>query len=408
MKLINKIPYILVLFVAVFYQTNIAQAIDEGYYNANNILYYDPDSAGCDSDSSSAVSLGGTLPAATVKQIKAAGVDSMLTKTKARYQYAEKSTKVPWQVLAALHYREGGMNPNLSIADGERLRDGKSVDGAQMSSDPNKDAEFAAKHFIEMGKMVYKVDITKGITAETLGKNFLAYNRGFLYVRANNTYDKSPYVMNGFDEKHMNMSWSAGDTVSGRDGNVGALAIYSYLVGDGANATGSTDNSGCSSGAVASGECKATKPVYGEGGNGKQFHRAELTQMYGAPKTQEKANLLEKVDFMGKPVYVHKKIAGCVRAVVNEIKQKKVNYTIKMIGAFRTEKGGGNAGDGDSYHQYGVAIDINWDDNPCCSVGKYDMPQAYIDAFHNHGFSWGGGWRSLKDYMHFEYNGPKL
>lgn len=400
----------LLLFVVIFSSVIVSpvEAIDEDYYNANNILYYDPEATdGCASGGAVAVSLGGTLPAATLKQIKSIGFDAMLAKTKERYVYAEKQTKVPWQVLAAIHYREAGMNPGLSMADGEPLADKLSKDNAQMSSDPNKDAVFAAGLFIKNAKLYYKVDPSKVITADSLGKSFLAYNRGSLYIQAHNTYDKSPYVMNGFDDKHMNMSWSAGDTVSGRDSNVGALAIYSYLVGSGANSSGATDNSGCSSdGAVASSECSATKPEYGEGGNGHQLSRDELTKKYGPPGTQEKSNSLQKVDFFGKSVYVHKKVAGCLNAVVNELKTKKVSYKINDIGAFRTDVGGGNVANGSSYHQYGVAIDINPDQNPCCSVGKYDMPKVYIDAFHNHGWSWGGGWRSLKDYMHFEYNGP--
>lgn len=381
-------------------------ATDFQFYSSNDILYYDANSsAACGTAGGSAgAPIGGPLPAATLQQIKAINLDGMLAKTKERYVYGEQQTKVPWQMLAAIHYREGQMNPSRSMLDGSGLG-GTSMDGFQTGSNGNDDAKRAALHLIEMAKSVYKIDITTDRSLEGIAKAFLSYNRGFLYVRAGATYNTSPYVMNGFDDAHMNMSWGPGDTVSGRDMNLGALTVYSYLTGPGANATGATDNSGCTSGAVASTTCSATKPYYGaSGGNGHQLTASELTSFYGAPGTQD-PNDLVTVDFLGKNVRVHKKVAGCLGAVINEIQTKNIQYNIKEIGAFRTEVGGGNVANGSSYHQYGIAIDINWTDNPCCSVASYTMPQGYIDAFKNHGWSWGGDWRTLKDYMHFEFNG---
>lgn len=395
--------------------TGVAFAEDQDsikpFYSDNDVIYYDKyasDPCTTGGASTAATPIGGPLPAETLQRIKATGFDAMLAKTKERYLYAEKETGVPWQMLAAIHYREAGMNPRMSMAAGEPLRDGKSMDGIQMSSDPNKDASLAAKHVIEMAQMVYKVDPRKDRSLETLANTFLAYNRGFLYVRAKATYNTSPYVMNGFDAQHLNMSWGPGDTVSGRDANLGALTIYSYLTGQGANATGPTDNSGCSSGAVASAECSATTPVTGAEGNKHQLTRDELTALYGPPSSQSKTGNLASVDFLGKKLQIHKKLVGCFNAVVNEIKTKNIQYNVTDIGGWRQEVGGGSVSNGSSYHQYGAAIDINPDQNPCCSVARYTMPQGYIDAFKNHGWSWGGNWNSIKDYMHFEYNGPPL
>ena len=79
-----------------------------------------------------------------------------------------------------------------------------------------------------------------------------------------------------------------------------------------------------------------------------------------------------------------------------------------------------------SKHSRGLAIDINPLYNPCvrrlangstsvqpATAGKYtnrSKKQRYmIDKndlcyrlFVKHGFTWGGSWRSLKDYQHFE------
>lgn len=74
-----------------------------------------------------------------------------------------------------------------------------------------------------------------------------------------------------------------------------------------------------------------------------------------------------------------------------------------------------------SKHALGLAIDVNPLENPYIKGGKV-LPKNAIDyvdrkqifphkidredlcyaLFTSHGFSWGGNWRSLKDYQHFE------
>ena len=75
-------------------------------------------------------------------------------------------------------------------------------------------------------------------------------------------------------------------------------------------------------------------------------------------------------------------------------------------------------------HAYGLAVDINPFENPEISGGQADPPAAaaWADrsrsspamirdgdaawrAFRVIGWTWGGDWRSLKDYMHFSANG---
>ncbi len=82
-----------------------------------------------------------------------------------------------------------------------------------------------------------------------------------------------------------------------------------------------------------------------------------------------------------------------------------------------------------SKHGYGKAIDINPLYNPCVSTRKgvkriepasgkkyaynrseakderyqrYKLPRKVINLFKAHGFKWGGDWKTVKDYQHFE------
>lgn len=82
-----------------------------------------------------------------------------------------------------------------------------------------------------------------------------------------------------------------------------------------------------------------------------------------------------------------------------------------------------------SNHGKGLAIDINPRINPCVKNGKAEPQNGNVyknrnvktckgkykkymirkndkvyKIFKKYGFSWGGDWKSLKDYQHFEYN----
>lgn len=193
----------------------------------------------------STTSLGGDLPQATIEYLDSNNVKEQAQANMERYAYAEQQTGIPWQALAALHFREGGLRPDASISNGEGLYDHINVDGIHVSADPNQDAVDAANHLKGMAKEVYGVELTASSPLEDWGKAFLAYNRGFMYKGANpeRTWDESPYVSNGMDEQHMNMTWISADScyqgtcynsVAGKkDGNLaGAIAVMKYLGGE--------------------------------------------------------------------------------------------------------------------------------------------------------------------------------
>ncbi len=228
------------------------------FYEQNDILFYDKDAKQppeCTPGSNFSMTSSTTLPAETISKLESMKVKDKAEQNRSSYQLGEKATGVPWVMLAALHFREGSMDPGRSIADGEKLGTGISVDGVKIGDTLDEDAVLAAQHFIEMAKSVYKIDVTKGsLTTEEIGNAFLAYNRGFLYKRDGLDYTKSGYVMQGIDENHISGDWKYLDPFGGHsksrqltNGNPGALSVVSYL---GMN----TGMSACDSGTPFSGD----------------------------------------------------------------------------------------------------------------------------------------------------------
>lgn len=58
-----------------------------------------------------------------------------------------------------------------------------------------------------------------------------------------------------------------------------------------------------------------------------------------------------------------------------------------------------------SNHSWGLAIDLNWNDNPYSLIFKSDIPPAVVNAWESSCFYWGGRYRIRKDAMHFEFLG---
>lgn len=260
----NRIRTILVAFTTILIATCITHssgALEEDQLNIfaqNDILFYDPDE--CKESSGSLSVCGTNLPSETIEMLENANVKENAEKNMERYKYAEKETGLSWQIVAALHFREGGMGSDQSILNGEELYDHTNVDGQHVSADANEDAKNAAKHFIDMAKSVYNKDVLNDQSMDSLGYGFLAYNRGSMYkCNGDISYKKSPYVMNFYDDDHMHMTWISADSLdcSGNSLNsvagqkneqVGALAVLAYLCGEGLDSTSTSPASTSSSG----------------------------------------------------------------------------------------------------------------------------------------------------------------
>lgn len=175
--------------------------------------------------------------------------------------------------------------------------------------------------------------------------------------------------------------------------------------------------SGC--GISAGGACKI---VYDA-----QYSQEQLAQIFGNPGTADSHPDLNLVDiaFMGYNVEVSPIIAPCLKSVEQQIKSSSIKYKITSVGCYRFDSNNGGSNIGlKSYHTYGAACDINpftnnfYDTgpvpyNPDCPASSgvvdsghcYDMPVQIIKIFADNGFTWGGNFNSVKDYMHFEWHG---
>lgn len=114
---------------------------------------------------------------------------------------------------------------------------------------------------------------------------------------------------------------------------------------------------------------------------------------------------------------VHKSIASVTKSVFREIFENKEQFPIKDAGAYawRETMSSGRY----SHHNYGTAIDINYNENYCLYkdgsfIGQFWLPHenalsiapdsAVVSIFSKYGFVWGGDeWSNPKDYMHFSY-----
>jgi hypothetical protein len=139
-------------------------------------------------------------------------------------------------------------------------------------------------------------------------------------------------------------------------------------------------------------------------------------------ETRAPSSYVVDTTFMGLPVKMHRKVAPALACVEEEIKQSCSASTYKphaLAGIrFRNTYRGGEV----TNHIYGIAIDIDPMENPCCGCVKpwseaaickrpakteYDrmaLPECWVHAFEKYGFYWLGH-DVLRDTMHFEFLG---
>ncbi len=151
---------------------------------------------------------------------------------------------------------------------------------------------------------------------------------------------------------------------------------------------------------------------------------------------------LVSVEFQGRKIDVNKIIAPLFKKVNAEINALNTGYNIYSSGTFnwrcvkpRVDWDEPDCIDNNgqvhrSRHSYGGAIDINPNENPYCYVNEitkelcddssrtkcgtnavkckgkgYNLPDSIAQVFKNNDFDWGGDWLTVKDYMHFEWDG---
>ncbi len=114
---------------------------------------------------------------------------------------------------------------------------------------------------------------------------------------------------------------------------------------------------------------------------------------------------------------VNRAVANEVLEIFTVIYNSPEKFPIKSVGGYNWRS---TATGGKSHHSYGTAIDINPTENYCIyNTGRrigshwkpytdpYSMPADgdVVRIFKSYGWTWGGDWKSLKDYMHFSYLG---
>jgi len=80
-------------------------------------------------------------------------------------------------------------------------------------------------------------------------------------------------------------------------------------------------------------------------------------------------------------------------------------YKIKTVYAYNCRKVR-NKPNAWSSHAFGLALDINPQENPYGNTLKTDMPLWFKQLFINEGWGWGGDWVNVKDAMHFSKYPP--
>jgi cell wall-associated NlpC family hydrolase len=146
---------------------------------------------------------------------------------KSVYQAAAQKAGIPWEMLAAVHFRE----THLSTTHSNPFQH-----GSMQFSSFQAAADDAATFVKTMAKWAYNKNITTNPDDESVKYAFLAYNRGKMYKAGGCGVDSSPYVMNQFDDAHKNMRWPAQpcepvSTAGKIDGPAGAFTVYAVLKG---------------------------------------------------------------------------------------------------------------------------------------------------------------------------------
>jgi len=214
-----------------------ASACDTHHIYLNTPIY-----GSCSNDTSASACNTGDIPAS----VNLPGpVISAINGLKSMYVSVGQEKGVPWQMLAAVDHRESGNNPNASALDGSPIG-APNPDGQPTPHSKKESLEEASDVLKGNAQGVYNVTVSDHNSIDELKEIFLAYNRGNLYKNHNLSPDFSPYVMNGYDASHQNMSWHPPeDTVSGVDGDpLGALTVFAALAGiNGGACSGSGDGS---------------------------------------------------------------------------------------------------------------------------------------------------------------------
>lgn len=225
----------------------------------------------CATASSSSTQATGGNAVTTGAVILPENITSLAQRNRPVYEAVGASRDVPWQLIAALHYREFNMNGTQNPSNGQGVYQLYSLyqSGERFPPGPINEAEFrrqtemAVDFFLsKQGANLpnHRARITRANPdADTIKDTFYSYNgRSSAYASQaaaygfspqTQPYEGSPYVMNNFDAQRQSMPIITrdGGGIDGRDTRPGAFTVYAGLLGlgggsAGANCTNGTGN----------------------------------------------------------------------------------------------------------------------------------------------------------------------
>jgi hypothetical protein len=112
----------------------------------------------------------------------------------------------------------------------------------------------------------------------------------------------------------------------------------------------------------------------------------------------------------GKTVRVHERALPAFDQVTVNLAaavEAGLSYRVRSAATYNPRTIGGSYRF--SFHAFATSIDMNASQNPFRgdNVLITDMPDAFVQAWKDAGFCWGGDWNDVKDPMHFAWMGPE-
>jgi hypothetical protein len=100
---------------------------------------------------------------------------------------------------------------------------------------------------------------------------------------------------------------------------------------------------------------------------------------------------------------VRREIGELVRLLLDECERRGYRLKHKSSGSFNCRPIVDSDPPRPSNHSWGLAVDLNWHDNPMQDRLKTNIPPWMVQLMWAYGFFWGGWYNGTKDPMHFEF-----
>lgn len=195
--------FIFFIFLLIIIQpSTIIYALDESlidFYAENNIFFYDPfDNSESKKDTYHIIG-NNPIPNLILNQTtNSEEFKKNLQTNKPIYESLANKYKIPWQVFAALHYRNGDLNPNKSILDGSDLNSSSDLFNSGIAT------------YEKLKKSSPDKKLGTLTTVKDWAEVFINYYHGNNSTGGIKTieFHEASEAINGIDSSHLNMKFS--------------------------------------------------------------------------------------------------------------------------------------------------------------------------------------------------------